>query len=63
MASRMVTALEVKEILRSWLACVPKRRIALQLGLDVKTMRRYLAAARAHGCSRRTAVWRFPTRW
>ena len=49
MAFREVTVLEVKEILRQWLAGVPKRRIAQQLGLDVKTVRRYLAAARARG--------------
>jgi DNA-binding CsgD family transcriptional regulator len=39
MAFREVTVLEVKEILRQWLAGVPKRRIAQQLGLDVKTVR------------------------
>ena len=50
MAFREVTMLEVKEILRLWLAGVPKRRIAQQLGFDVKTVRRYLAAARARGC-------------
>ena len=49
MAFREVTVLEVKEILRQWLAGVPKRRIAQQLGLDVKTVRRYLAAAKACG--------------
>ena len=49
MAFREVTMLEVKEILRLWLLGVPKRRVAQQLGLDVKTVRRYLAAARARG--------------
>ena len=47
MAFREVTMLEIKEILRLWLAGVPKKRIAQQLGFDVKTVRRYLAAARA----------------
>jgi transposase len=47
MAFREVTMLEVKEILRLWLLGVPKKRIAEQLGFDVKTVRRYLAAARA----------------
>jgi transposase len=47
MAFREVTMLEVKEVLRQWLLGVPKRQVALQLGLDVKTVRRYLAAARA----------------
>jgi transposase len=49
MAFREVTMLEVKEILRLWLSGVPKKRVALQLGLDIKTVRRYLAAARARG--------------
>jgi transposase len=49
MAFREVTMLEVKEILRLWLGGVPKKRVAQQLGLDVKTVRRYLAAARVHG--------------
>lgn len=49
MGFREVTMLEVKEILRLWLAGVPKKRIAQQLGFDVKTVRRHLAAARARG--------------
>jgi transposase len=49
MAFREVTMLEVKEILRLWLLGVPKKQIAGQLGFDVKTVRRYLAAARARG--------------
>jgi len=42
MAFREVTVLEVKEVLRLWRDGVPKKRIAAQLGLDVKTVRRYL---------------------
>src|SRR6266568_8981487 len=49
MAFREVTMLEVKEILRLWLLGIPKRGIAGQLGFDVKTVRRYLAAAKARG--------------
>ena len=49
MAFREVTMLEVKEILRLWLMGVPKKAIAGQLGFDVKTVRRYLAAAKARG--------------
>jgi len=49
MAFREVTMLEVKEVQRLWLLGVQKRRVAQQLGLDVKTVRRYLAAARARG--------------
>ena len=56
MAFREVTMLEVKEVLRLWLLGVPKKRIAQQLGFDVKTVRRYLAAARARARSRRTGV-------
>ncbi len=49
MGFREVTLLEVKEILRLWLLGVPRKRIAQQLGFDVKTVRRYLGAARARG--------------
>ena len=49
MAFREVTMLEVKEILRLWLSGVPKKQIARQLGFDVKTVRRYLDAAKARG--------------
>src|SRR6266498_3885568 len=49
MAYREVTMLEVKEVLRLWLTGVRKKRIAAQLGLNVKTVRRYLRAAQAHG--------------
>lgn len=49
MGFREVTMLEVKEILRLWLLGVPRKRIAQQLGFDVKTVRRYLGAARARG--------------
>jgi transposase len=52
MAYREVTMLEVKEVLRLWLESVPKKRIAAQLGLNVKTVRRYLAAGRACGLTR-----------
>jgi len=49
MAHREVTMVEVKEILRLWLMGVPKKRLAHQLGFDVKTARRYLSAAKAQG--------------
>jgi hypothetical protein len=45
MAFREVTMLEIKEVVLLWLDRVPKKRIARQLGLDAKTVRRYLAAA------------------
>ena len=41
--------LEVKEVLRLWLAGQAKKTIARQVGLDPKTVRSYLAAALAAG--------------
>jgi hypothetical protein len=52
MADREVRMVEVKEVLRLWLGNVPKKRIAVQLGLDVKTVRRYIGAAWAAGLRR-----------
>jgi transposase len=49
MAYREVTVLELKEVLRLWLAGAGKKPIAAQLGLDVKTVRRYLRAAEECG--------------
>jgi transposase len=45
MSYREVTMMEIREVLRLWLGGVPKARIAEQLGLDRKTVRRYIAAA------------------
>ena len=47
MAFREVRVLEVKEVLRLSRDGVAKKRIARQLGLDVKTVRRYLELAAA----------------
>ena len=47
MAFREVGVLEVKEVLRLSRDGVAKKRIARQLGLDVKTVRRYLELAAA----------------
>jgi IS30 family transposase len=44
MAFREITLQEVKEVVRLWRARVPRKRIAGQLGLDVKTVRRYVRA-------------------
>src|SRR2546427_526859 len=49
MGYREVTMLEIKEVLRLWCGGAPKKRIAAQLGLDIKTVRRYLRAAQACG--------------
>lgn len=46
---REVTMLEVTEVLRLWLSGTPKKRIAAQLGLDPKTVRRYVAVATGTG--------------
>ena len=52
MAYREVTVLEVKEVIRQWLEGAGKKRIAARLGLDVKTVRRYLVAAAEQGIRR-----------
>jgi len=49
MAFREVTLQEVKEVVRLWRARVPKKRIAAQLGLDIKTVRRYVRALERGG--------------
>jgi len=46
---REVTMIEFREVLRLWQEQVPKKRIAARLGLDPKTVRRYLWAAEAAG--------------
>ena len=49
MGYREVTMLEIKEVLRLWCAGSAKKRIAAQLGLDIKTVRRYLRVAQGQG--------------
>lgn len=49
MAYREVRMIEVKEVLRLWLAGVSKNRIAQTQGLDRKTVRRYIRLAGAYG--------------
>ena len=46
---REVTMIELKEVLRLGGKGLPKKRVAAQLGLDPKTVRRYLKAATAAG--------------
>jgi hypothetical protein len=46
---REVTMIELREVLRLWQEHLPKKRIAARLGLDPKTVRRYLWAAEAAG--------------
>ena len=49
MGYREVTMLEIKEVLRLWCGGTAKKRIAAQLGLDIKTVRRYVRTAQASG--------------
>ena len=45
MAYREITMIEIKEVLRRWVSGIPKKRLAAQLGLDPKTVRRYVNEA------------------
>ena len=49
MAYREVTMIEITEVLRQWLAGARRKQIARRLGLDPKTVRRYLRAAERCG--------------
>ena len=55
MAYREVTMVDVKEVLRLWMEGVPRKRIAAQLGLDPKTVRRYVRTATRAGLGPRVA--------
>ena len=46
---REVRMVEITEVVRLWRAGVPKKRIAARLGLDPKTVRRYVMVAEATG--------------
>jgi transposase len=52
MAFREVAVIEVREVLRAWLSGVGLRRVAEQAGVDRKTARRYVEAAREAGLDR-----------
>jgi transposase len=52
MAFREVTVIEVREVLRAWLAGGGLRKVAEQAGVDRKTARRYVQAAQAAGVVR-----------
>src|SRR5690606_40607070 len=49
MAYREVTMVQIKEVLLLWMGGAKKKRIAAQLSLDVKTVRRYVAAGESVG--------------
>ncbi len=51
MPYREVTMLETKELLRLWLDGMAIKRIAGRLGIDPKTVRRYVRAGEEHGLS------------
>jgi len=55
MGYREVTMVEVREILRLWAKGLGKKTIAARLGLDVKTVRRYIQAALDCGHARSAA--------
>ena len=49
MVFREVSVIEIREVLRAWLAGKSERAVAAQAGVDRKTSRRYVtAAARTH---------------
>ncbi|MGH3229181.1 MAG: IS21 family transposase [Streptosporangiaceae bacterium] len=52
MVFREVSVIEIREVLRAWLAGKSERAVAVQAGVDRKTSRRYVAAAVAAGLSR-----------
>jgi len=49
MAYREVTMIEITEVLRQWLAGARRKQIARRVGVDPKTVRRYLRAAERCG--------------
>jgi transposase len=52
LAFREVAVIEIREVLRAWLAGAGLRRVAEQAGVDRKTARRYVEAAVAVGLDR-----------
>ena len=52
MAYREVSVIEIREVLRGWLAGAGLRAVAAQAGVDRKTARRYVQAAQAAGVVR-----------
>jgi len=49
MARRQFQVIDVVEVLQHWHAGRPKAVVAVSLGVDVKTVRKYVAAAEAAG--------------
>src|SRR3954469_25213051 len=53
---REVSVIEVREVLRAWLAGSGLRTVAAQAGVDRKTARRHVGAAEAAGLDRECGV-------
>jgi hypothetical protein len=56
MAYREVSVIEIKEVLRLWLAGQSLREVTRLAGLDRKTVRRYVQAAQAAGVRARAGT-------
>ena len=52
MVFREVSVIEIREVLRAWLAGAGLRQVAAQAGVDRKTARRYVVAAADAGLAR-----------
>ena len=60
---REVRMVEITEVLRLWRAGVPKKRIAARLGLDPKTVRRYVTAKNIAGSTHLATTLTRPRAW
>jgi transposase len=63
MVYREVTRVEIKEVLRQWVGGAGCKRIGARLGLDVKTVRRYVRAAQALGLTRASGETALGDEW
>ena len=63
MVYREVTRVEIKEVLRQWVGGAGSKRIGARLGLDVKTVRRYVRAAQALGLTRASGETALGDEW
>jgi DNA-binding NarL/FixJ family response regulator len=63
MVYREVTRVEIKEVLRQWVGGAGCKRIGTRLGMDVKTVRRYVRAAQALGLTRASGETALGDEW
>jgi hypothetical protein len=63
MVYREVTRVETKEVLRQWVGGAGCKRVAARVGLDVKTVRRYVHAAQALGLTRASGEAALSDEW